>query len=282
GGMGVVYKAWQLSLKRVVALKMILAGDQAGAEELERFFQEAEAVARMEHPHIVKIHDIDRLARRPYFTTEFVDGGNLAQKMAGAPQPPPEAAQLIETLGRAVHFAHQRGIIHRDLKPANVLLTALGVPKITDFGLAKRVEAGPGLTQTGAIVGTPNYMAPEQARGTSKAQPLGPAVDIYALGVILYEMLTGRPPFQGESPLDTLQQALAVEPVSPRHLQPKLPRDLETICLKCLEKQPEKRYPSADELADDLRRFQAGEPIRARPVGALGRLRRWCRRKPLV
>jgi serine/threonine-protein kinase len=281
GGMGVVYQAWQSSLSRTVALKMILAGAHAGPEELARFRAEAEAVARLQHPNIVQIYQVGEHDGRPYFALEYVEGGSLERKLAGAPRPPREAAALAETLARTVHYAHQRGIVHRDLKPANVLLTEDGTPKITDFGLAKILVGARGdPTQTGAVLGTPGYMAPEQASG--RPREVGPAADVYALGAILYECLTGRPPFLGETPLDTLEQVRALDPIPPRQLQPKVPLDLETICLKCLRKEPGQRYGSALDLAEDLRRFLGGESIRARPVGATGRLWRWCRRKPAV
>jgi eukaryotic-like serine/threonine-protein kinase len=280
GGMGVVYKARQLSLNRTVAVKKILAGAYASPAELARFRHEAEAAACLQHPNIVQIHEVGEQDGRPYLVLEYVDGGSLAEQLAGTPQPARAAAQLVETLARAMHDAHQHGIVHRDLKPANVLLAADGTPKITDFGLAKRLDGGPGLTASGAIVGTPSYMAPEQAAG--KGKEVGPAADVYALGGVLYECLTGRPPFKAQTPLDTVLQVLADEPVPPARLQPKVPRDLETICLKCLEKQPHKRYDSARDLAEDLRRFQAGEPIRARPAGTLEQLVKWVKRRPLA
>jgi WD40 repeat protein/tRNA A-37 threonylcarbamoyl transferase component Bud32 len=278
GAMGVVYKARHRELKRFVALKMILAQDFAGPEQLARFRAEAEAVARLQHPHIVQIHEIGEQGGKPYFSLEFVEGGSLADKLRGTPLPARQAAQLVETLARAVQAAHQRSIVHRDLKPGNVLLTADGQPKIADFSLAKHLDGERDLTQEGVIVGTPSYMAPEQAQGKSK--DIGPAADIYALGAILYELLTGRPPFRAETPWDTLAQVIQEEPVPPSRLQRKVPRDLETICLKCLHKQPGRRYGSAAELAEELRRFQVGEPIQARPVGQLERLGRWCRRHP--
>jgi WD40 repeat protein len=280
GGMGVVYKAYQVQLKRLVAVKMILAGAHAGLEEQARFRREAEAVASLQHPHIVQIHEVGEQDGRPYFSLEFVDGGSLEKKLDGTPWPAHQTARLVETLARAMHAAHQRGIIHRDLKPANVLLTTEGMPKITDFGLAKRLDMEAGQTQSGAILGTPSYMAPEQAE--SKNKQIGPAADIYALGAILYEMLTGRPPFKAATPLDTVLQVMSEEPISLRRLQPKLPRDLETICLKCLEKEPGKRYVSALALGEDLRRFLNREPIQARPVGVPARFGRWCRRNPVV
>jgi WD40 repeat protein len=279
GGMGVVYRAWQLRPRRVVALKMILAGDHAGPEALARFEVEAEAVARLQHPQIVPIYEVGEHYGRPYFTLEYLPGGSLERKLTGTPQPAGGAAELVETLARAMHHAHGQGIVHRDLKPANVLLSADGTPKITDFGLAKLLAGGGGVqTQSGAILGTPSYMAPEQAGG--KRQEIGPAVDVYALGAILYELLTGRPPFRGETPLETLHQVQAQEPVPPSRLQPRLPRDLTTICLKCLAKEPRKRYASAAALADDLHRFLANRPIQARRTGVPERAWRWCRRNP--
>jgi hypothetical protein len=279
GGMGVVYQARQLALDRLVALKMVLAGAHAGEAERVRFKVEAEAVARLQHPNVVQIHEVGEAGGLPYFSLEFCPGGSLEKRLQGTPLPAREAAALVETLARAMNAAHGKGIVHRDLKPANVLLGEGGAPKITDFGLAKRVEVGAGLTATGAVLGTPSYMAPEQAGG--KGAAVSPAADVYALGAILYECLTGRPPFKAATPLDTLLQVVSDEPVAPRQLQSRTPRDLETIALKCLQKEPGKRYASALELAEDLRRFQAGEPIRARPVGSAERAWRWCRRNPL-
>ncbi len=275
GGMGVVYKARQINLKRVVALKMILAGAHASPQDLARFRREAEAVAQLQHPNIVQIHEVGEQDGCPYFSLEFVDGGSLAQRLQEKPQPPCWAAQLVESLARAVHAAHQHGIVHRDIKPANVLLTVDGVAKIADFGLAKRLEGESAHTRTGSIMGTPGYMAPEQAEAK---KGITPAVDVYALGAILYECLTGRPPFRGPTPLDTVMQVVTDEPAGVRKLQPKCPRDLETVCMKCLEKNPLRRYPSAEALADDLRRFQSGEPVLARRVGKIRRGWRWCRR----
>jgi WD40 repeat protein/tRNA A-37 threonylcarbamoyl transferase component Bud32/DNA-directed RNA polymerase subunit RPC12/RpoP len=278
GGMGVVYKARHVKLGRVVALKMILVAEHAGPEDLARFQTEAEAVARLQHPNIVQIYEVGEQDGRPFFSLEFCAGGSLEKKLSGIPLPPKEAARLAETLARAMHAAHEAGVIHRDLKPANVLLTQDDTPKITDFGLAKKLDEA-GQTATGAVMGTPSYMAPEQAGGTSKE--IGPATDVYALGAIVYELLTGRPPFRAATSLDTILQVISDEPVPPKQLQPTVPRDLETICLKCLQKEPGKRYASAAALAEDLERFRKGEPIRARPVGRVERGWRWCRRNPV-
>jgi serine/threonine-protein kinase len=280
GGMGVVYKARQVELDRVVALKMILAGAHAGEKERERFSAEARAVARIQHPNIVQLYEIGQHDGLPYFSLEFVDGGSLDRKIRRQPQPPREAARLVEVLARAMHYAHERGIVHRDLKPANVLLTRDGTPKISDFGLAKRLEEDSTATRSGMVLGTPSYMSPEQARGD--VHHIGPHSDVYALGAILYDLLTGRPPFAGSSMLDTIEQVCSLEPLAPRTLQPGVPRDLETICLKCLQKEPQRRYASALELAEDLRRFESDEPILARPVPAWERLWRWCKRNPRV
>jgi WD40 repeat protein len=279
GGMGVVYKARQLSLDRIVALKVILHAGHSGEEDRRRFRLEAESVARLQHPNIVQLYEVGEHDGAPYCSLEYCGGGSLEQKLNGTPWEPRPAADLIETLARAVQAAHTAGVVHRDLKPANVLLTADGLPKIADFGLAKRLGEQ-SKTQTGAIVGTPSYMAPEQAGG--KGAEIGPATDVYALGAILYELLTGRPPFKAATPLDTVLQVVADEPVAVRRLQPKVPRDLETICHRCLEKQPGRRYASALDLAEDLRRFQAGEPVAARPVSWIGRLQKWARRRPAV
>jgi WD40 repeat protein len=278
GGMGVVYKAWHLRLNRPVALKMLLAGPCARPEQLERFQREAQAIARLRHPNIVQIYEVGDADGRPYFAMEFIEGGSLVDRFHNVPQPAHQVAALVATLAEAVHAAHQSGIVHRDLKPANILLTADGTPKVTDFGLARRLEDNGGLTLSGAVLGTPSYMAPEQARGDKQA--IGPATDVYALGAILYEGLTGRPPFHGETSTATLQQVVADEPVPPGRLNPQVPRDLTTICLKCLSKEPQRRYFSAADLAADLGRFLRNEPIRARPVGIPGRLFRWARRHP--
>jgi serine/threonine-protein kinase len=278
GGMGIVYRARHLRLGRLVALKMTLAGSYAGARERERFRREAEVIAALRHANVVQVYDVGDWAGRPYFTMELIEGGSLAQRLAGTPQPARQAAALLATLAEAMHAAHQGGIVHRDLKPANILFTPDGTPKVTDFGLARRLEGGAELTFSGVPLGTPSYMAPEQARGQSRA--VGPAVDVYALGVILYEMLTGRPPFRAETPTETVLQVIHQEPVPPARLNTKVPRDLETICLKCLQKEPHRRYPSAAALADDLRQFGEGRPIQARPLGLPTRTWCWGRRNP--
>ena len=288
GGMGVVYKARQVGLNRLVALKMILNGAYAGDQERGRFLTEAEAAARLHHPNIVQIYQIGEHDGLPFFSLEYCDGGSLAEKMAGRPRPAAEAAHLVETLARAMQAAHDQGIIHRDLKPANVLMATarhsgtsqtvdLGadsrVVKIADFGLAKKLDEA-GNTASGAVIGTPSYMAPEQAGGDIKR--VGPSADIYSLGAILYECLTGRPPFRAATLMDTIKLVVTNEVVPPSMLA-QVPRDLETICQKCLQKQPARRYPSAQALADDLHRFQSGEPILARPPGVLERLVHWSR-----
>ena len=319
GGMGVVYKARHRRLQRLVALKMILTGAQLDAERLARFRTEAEAAARLQHQNIVQIFGVgewqvgDGGLPVPYCALEYVDGSNLEKALGGQPQPAREAARLVEVLARAIEAAHRAGIVHRDLKPANILLQKSEIllqkseirspksekgsegsdfgfrisdftPKVTDFGLAKVLAGTPstaGLapqTQSGAVMGTPSYIPPEQAAG--RVHAVGPATDVYGLGAILYELVTGRPPFRGDSALETLRQVATEEPVPPRRLQPRLPVDLETICLKCLRKEPGQRYASAAELAEDLRRFQAHEPIRARRVGLLARGAKWARRRP--
>jgi len=329
GGMGVVFQARQRALKRLVALKMILAGPHADPDHLARFKTEAEAVAHLHHPNIVQIYEVGEEHGLPWFSLEYVAGGTLADHLAGNPQPARSSAQIVETLARAIHYAHQQGIVHRDLKPANILLQESGsrsqgsgvrgqesgvgsqesgvrdqgsgvksqeggkkrtdagplnpdlwIPKITDFGLAKQVAQDSGQTQSGTILGTPSYMAPEQAGGNPRA--VGPATDVYALGTILYEMLTGRPPFKAATLMDTVHLVLTADPVPPRRLQPKVPRDLETICLKCLHKDPRGRYPSGEALAEDLRRFVAGEAILARPAGGMERAVKWARRRPAL
>jgi serine/threonine protein kinase len=299
GGMGIVFRARQLSLKRQVALKMILTGRNARPAERARFQREAEAVARLHHANIVQIYEVGEQNGLPYCALEFVNAGSLAQFIGNQPQPPQIAAQLVHDLAHAMHYAHKRGIVHRDLKPANILLhfdegriskdgqgtdTAIFrdltsyVPKISDFGLAKHMgrEEGP----FGAILGTPSYMAPEQARGTSGE--IGPSADVYALGAILYEMLTGRPPFKGASVEETAQMVLTIEPLPPTQFQPKIPKDLETICLVCLQKNPTHRYGSAEALADDLNRFLSHEPILARRTHLPERVVKFATRRPLL
>ena len=295
GGMGVVYKAIHRKLKRTVALKMILAGSHAGKEQLARFRLEAEAIARLKHPHIVQIFEIGEDGNKPFFALEFVDGGSL-DRYSGTPQPPRQVAEMVAILSRAMHVAHQVGIVHRDLKPANVLLSPKTdaapapagpsadlplyrfEPKITDFGLAKQLDATEELSHSGAIMGTPSFMAPEQAEG--RIHDIGPCTDVYALAAILYDLLTGRPPFKGETVVDTIDQVRTKDPVPPSQLQPKVPRDLEIICLKGLRKDARQRYGSALDLADDLQRFLDGQPILARPVSSWERAWKWARREP--
>ena len=302
GGMAVVFLAQHLSLKRLVALKMILGGASAGHDRLGRLRIEAEAIAKLRHPHLVQIYEVGEWQGQPYLVLEYAAQGSLDKKLAGTPIPGQEAARLAAALADAMQCAHGQGIVHRDLKPANILLEPLSadsrssmtkpsqgaieeetpiqqcLPKITDFGLAKLLDSTSGQTATGAILGTPSYMAPEQAGGQLKE--IGPWTDIYAIGAILYEMLTGRPPFKAATPIDTAMQVIHGEPVPPSQLQPKTPRDLETICLKCLQKEPKKRYASAQALADDLRRFLNEEPILARPIGVGERMVKWVRRRP--
>ncbi len=280
GGMGVVYKAWDTRLGRVVAIKTITDVEAAGPNQLGRFLDEARVAARLQHPNIVTVHEIGEHEGRPYFALEFVDGLDLKKRLAEKPMSPRDAAELLETLSSAVHAAHKAGIVHRDLKPSNILLTAAGVPKVADFGLAKLLESDSGRTESGQVVGTPSYMAPEQAAGHSK--DVGPAADIYALGAILYEALTGRPPFLGDTPIETVRLVCSAQPVSPRQLRPDIPRDLETICLKCLEKDIGRRYLDVLALAQDLRKFRAGEPILARPISDTERVWRWCLRNKRV
>jgi hypothetical protein len=275
-----VYKACHLALKRTVALKMILAADHAGEQQRLRFKTEAEAVARLQHANIVQVFEVGEHQGLPFCALEFVEGGSLDKKLRDQPLPPRQAAQLVATLADAMHLAHSRNVVHRDLKPANILLTADGVPKVTDFGLARQLDSDSERTRPGAVMGTPSYMAPEQASG--QTHDVGPAADVYGLGAILYACLTGRPPFQGANVLETLDQVRQQEPVAPRLWQPKVPRDLETICLKCLRKQPEQRYSSARELGDDLGRFLRDEPVTARPVGRLEKVAKWARRNPVV
>ena len=279
GGMGVVYKSRQTRLNRICALKIMLRGGHSDAEFRARFLVEAETIARLSHPNVVQIYGLGEHEGRPYFEMEFMEGGSLAERLHGTPWSPEPAAKLVEVLARAIGDAHCLGIVHRDLKPANVLLTAEGEPKVGDFGLARSLGSEVRLTHSGQLVGTPCYMAPEQAE--AGAQEVGPAADIYSLGAIAYELLTGHPPFRAATTLQTLELVRSREPVPPRDLQPATPRDLQTICLKCLEKEPGKRYATGGDLADDLRRFLNREPIRARPIGYLGRLARWTRRNPI-
>ncbi len=258
GGMGVVFKATAQELNRFVALKMILSGELASPDAGARFLKEAEAVARLQHPQVVQIFRIGDYKGRPYLEMEYVDGGSLAERLDGRPWRPFKAAALVESLALAVHHAHVRGIVHRDLKPANILLTGDGIPKVTDFGLAKSLGADFGLTRTDSIIGSPSYMAPEQAGGMVRT--IGPATDVYSLGAILYELVTGRPPFRAATVLDTLDQVRSAEAACPSRIQPGLPIDLDTIVLKCLEKDPARRYSSALELAAELRRFARVNP----------------------
>jgi eukaryotic-like serine/threonine-protein kinase len=278
GGVGVIYKARHLRLNRPVALKMLLAGAWASRADRQRFSREAELVAELRHPNIVQVYDVGDLDGRPYFTMEFVEGGSLDQKLAGDPLTGRGAASLLAVLAKAIDAAHRAGIVHRDLKPSNVLLTADDTPKISDFGLARHLGIGATLTQSGTPLGTPSYMAPEQAQG--KSRETGPAADLYALGAILYELLTGRPPFRAETAAATVQLVLSQDPVPPSRLNPHVPRDLETICLKCLHKDPHRRYTTAAAVADDLNRFLRHQPIAARPVGRPERALRWLRRNP--
>ncbi len=293
GGMGVVYRARQPRLNRTVALKMILSDEHASDDERRRFLREAEALAGLRHENVVQVHEAGLHEGRPFYSMEYVEGGGLDKHLAGTPLSAHEAAGLVGVVARAVQAAHEAGIVHRDLKPANVLLAPRGrlvpgegrlplsafTPKVTDFGLARRTgEAGQ--TQEGAIVGTPSYMAPEQAAG--KGREVDARADVYALGAILYECLTGRPPFRAATGMDTLMQVIGEEAVPPSRLNRAVPRDLETVCLKCLEKDPGRRYPTAEALAEELGRFLRGEPVVARPVGRLGRGWRWCRRNPVT
>jgi eukaryotic-like serine/threonine-protein kinase len=278
GGMGAVYKAWQVRLKRIVAVKVLRADAYANAAAAARFQAEAEAAARFQHPNVVQVYEVGEHDGMGYLVLEYVAGGGLDRRLAESLPDPRDSAKQMATLARAIHFAHQRGIIHRDLKPANILLTEEGIPKITDFGLAKLLERDDGLTREGDILGTPSYMAPEQVRGLTGE--ITPAPDVYALGAILYETLTGRPPFKGTTPLSTLEQVASQEALPPGKIHRHLPRDLETICLKCLEKDPRRRYTTALELAEDLDRFVQGKPIHARPTPIWDRAGKWARRRP--
>ncbi|HYT94833.1 MAG TPA: protein kinase [Gemmataceae bacterium] len=286
GGMGVVYKAREVGLNRTVALKMIHAETCANPVARVRFLREAQLLASLRHPNIVQLHAVLEHEDRLCFVMECIDGVNLARRLGKGLPPARQAAQWLEAAARAIHYAHQKGVAHRDLKPGNILLDRDGTPKIIDFGLARRLEqatAGTVVdhpTRSGEILGTPNYMAPEQADGRTKEA--GPSADVYALGAILYECLTGHPPFEGTTPLEMLHRIIYEEPAPPTRLQPKVPRDLETICLTCLRKEPQRRYATAEALANELRGFLAGEPIAARPAGPWERLRRWMRRRPAV
>jgi formylglycine-generating enzyme required for sulfatase activity/tRNA A-37 threonylcarbamoyl transferase component Bud32 len=280
GGMGVVYKARQRRLNRAVAVKMILAGELADQDDVKRFLSEAEAAAGLDHPGIVPVFESGEIDGQHFFSMGFVEGQSLAALLAAGPLPPKRAAELLAQVADAVEYAHERGVIHRDLKPGNILLDKDGNPRVTDFGLAKRVAGDSGLTRTGQALGTPSFMPPEQASG--KLDVIGRPADVYALGAVLYAAVTGRPPFQAATPLDTLLQVLEQEPVAPRRLNPDIPKDMETIALKCLEKEPHKRYATARVLVDELRRFLRGEPIHARPVSRPERAWRWCRRNPLA
>ncbi len=280
GGMGVVYKARQMNLNRIVALKMILAGQLAGDDDVQRFYTEAEAAASLDHPGIVPIFDIGEHAGQHYFSMSYIEGQSLAHRVADGPLPSLEAAELVMKVAEAMAYAHRNGVIHRDLKPANILVDKNGQPKVTDFGLAKKTETDSGLTGTGQILGTPAYMPPEQASG--KTEQVSESSDVYSIGAILYALITGRPPFQAASPLDTLMQVIDQEPLSPTALNPMIDRDLETLCLKCLEKEPSRRYAAAEDLVAELNRYLTGEPILARSVSKPERIWRWCRRKPVL
>jgi eukaryotic-like serine/threonine-protein kinase len=283
GGMGVVYKARQVSLNRVVALKMILAGRFAGAEEVRRFLTEAEAAANLNHPNIVPIYEVGQHEGHHYFSMRFVEGGSLAQLREGAGWKSDDgrgAARLLAKVARAVHCAHQQGILHRDLKPGNILVDADGEPHVTDFGLARQLTKDSSLTLSGAVLGTPSFMAPEQAAG--KTRELTPAADVYSLGSILYYLLTGQPPFAAETLLDTLAQVLGGEVILPRTVNPRVSRDLEQISLRCLEKSSGLRYHSAGALAEDLEKFLRNEPVEVRASGIWERLRLWGRRQPAL
>jgi tRNA A-37 threonylcarbamoyl transferase component Bud32 len=280
GGMGVVFKARQVRLNRIVAVKTILAGQFATPVELQRFRAEAEAAAHLQHPNIVAIHEVGERDGLPYFSMDYVEGRNLGEVARAGPLEAKRAAGYLKQIAEAVAYAHQQGILHRDLKPSNVLIDRADQPRLTDFGLAKRLQGDLELTRTGQVLGTPNFIPPEQAAGNHAK--VGPRSDVYSLGAILYFLLTSKPPFQGRNLEETLARVLATDASSPRLLNAKVPRDLETICLKCLEKDPRRRYATARELADELGRFARDEPILARPVGRAGRVWRWCRRHPAV
>jgi len=278
GGMGVVYKARQGKLGRTVALKMIRSGPLASEVEIQRFRSEAQAAASLQHANVVAIHEIGEQKGRLFFSMDYVEGESLAAAVRRNTLSAERAARYVKTVAEAVHYAHENGILHRDLKPANVLIDANDQPRITDFGLAKQLDVESGLTVSGEVMGTPSYAPPEQAEG--RRGDMGPASDVYSLGAILYDLLVGRPPFRAETPVDTLRQVIDTEPVSPRLLNPKTPRDLETICLKCLAKKPRQRYGSARDLAEELERFLNNQPILARPISSVTRAWRWAQRKP--
>src|SRR5262245_23399961 len=278
GGMGVIYKARQISLNRIVAVKMMLPGLVVSEAEAQRFQTEAEAIANLRHPNIVAIYEVGAHEGRRYFSMDYIEGQSLAAMIRDRPLPEETAARYVKVIAEAMQYAHLQGILHRDLKPSNVLLDKTGKPCVTDFGLAKRMGSDSRLTAAGVVLGTPSYMPPEQAAGKNKQ--IGPASDVYSLGAILYELLTGRPPFQAATTLDTVLLVINSEPIAPRLLNPKLPRDLETICLKCLEKDARQRYPSAQELADDLDCYLKRKPIKARPISVLNCAWRWSRRNP--
>ena len=281
GGMGIVYRARQISLNRLVAVKLLLSGPLASSTDLQRFRAEAEAAANLQHPNIVAIHQVGEHAGQQFFSMDYIEGPCLSELVREHPLPAPRAAAYVKVLAEAIQYAHQRGVLHRDLKPSNVLIDHAGQPRIIDFGLAKRLNSDPQLstlndqlTLTGQLLGSPNFIPPEQAAG--KRDAIGRHSDIYSLGAILYHLLTSRPPFVAATAHETVHQVLNTEPASPRSLNPSVPRDLETICLKCLQKEPHRRYCTAQELADELWRCLRGEPIQARPVGLLGRYWRWC------
>jgi serine/threonine protein kinase len=298
GGMGVVYKARQKKLNRTVALKMLLLGQFSSEQSVKRFEREAQAAAALHHPNIVSIYDVGEIEGQHYFTMEYVEGHSLASVLRDGPLPPREAAQYCRSIAEAIGAAHAAGILHRDLKPSNIVIDPFDQPRITDFGLAKRFSEAPGsasatqhpdssiqppvpdITLTGQILGSPNYLAPELAAG--KLAEVGPTCDLFSIGAILYECLTGRPPFMAATVQETLLRIRDTEPVAPRIFNGSVPRDLETICIKCLQKEPQRRYQTAQELADELGRFLRGEPVLAQPIGPIDRAWRWCKGKPVV
>jgi predicted Ser/Thr protein kinase len=269
GGMGVVFRANQRDLHRAVAIKLVRDGSMAGPDDLARFRAEAEAAATLQHPNIVRVYEIGEIEGRPFLSMEYIDGLSLSQRLAVSPLPGKEAARIVGLVARAIQHAHDQGLLHRDLKPSNILLDREGQPHVTDFGLVKRIQAGEGITRTGTVLGTPSYMAPEQAAGM---KGLTTAADIYGLGAVLYELVTGRPPFQAETPVDTLLQVLERDPMPPRLLNPGVDRDLEAVCLKCLRKDAGQRYATATALAEDLARYLAGESVQARNLDIASRL----------